>query len=85
MANWFNISCKKATYLISKKQEQGSLAIGESLQLFIHLFICDVCKLFKIQTTYILKNIHQHHHAETLTVAAKEKIAVVVKEEISNA
>ena len=84
MANWFNISCKKATYLISKKQE-SKLAIGERLQLFIHLFICDVCKLFKIQTAYILKNIHQHHHTETLTAAAKEKIAVVVKEEISKA
>ena len=84
MANWFNISCKKATYLISKKQE-SKLYIGESVQLFIHLFICDVCKLFKVQTNYILKNIHQHHENHQLTDAAKQAIANKVNEAIQTA
>jgi hypothetical protein len=83
MKNWFNISCHKATYLISKKQEDCRISMVERLQLSIHLFICDVCKLFRIQTNYIIKNIHQHHQAETLTDDAKEKIACVVKEEIA--
>ncbi len=82
MANWFNISCKKATFLISKKQE-SKLAIGESLQLFIHLLICDVCKLFKTQTNYLLHNIKIHQQTERLNEAAKEKMATVVKDEIS--
>ena len=84
MANWFNISCAKATYLISKKQE-CKLGFGENFQLAMHIAICDVCKLFKTQVNYIIKcsknHTHQEHH---LSHQAKQSIKTKVNEAISN-
>ena len=84
MANWFNISCAKATYLISKKQE-SSLGIVERLQLTIHIAICDVCKLFKVQIHYIIK-CSQHHSREKhhLSNQAKQTIKAKLNEAIGN-
>ena len=84
MANSLNISCKKATFLISKKQE-GKLALGERLQLTMHLFICDVCKLFNIQTNHILHKLkHQQKDAHSLSQESKKAIAIKVEDAINN-
>lgn len=84
MKNRLNISCKKAAYLISKKQE-SKLTLGERLQLKIHLFICDVCKLFNIQTNHILhKLMHQQKETHSLSEASKKAIAIKVDEAINN-
>ena len=84
MANWFNISCARATYLISKKQECG-LGIGERLQLTIHITICDVCKVFKIQINYIIKCSKNHSKEEHyLSSKAKQSIKAKVDEVINS-
>ncbi len=84
MANWFNISCAKTTYLISKKQESG-LGLGERIQLTIHIAICDVCKLFKIQINYIIKCSKNHSQEEhQLSSQAKQSIKAKVDEVISS-
>jgi hypothetical protein len=84
MANWFNISCAKATYLLSKKQESG-LAVAERIQLAIHITICDVCKLFKIQITYITKcSKNQSQEEHYLSSKAKQSIKAKVDEVISS-
>lgn len=84
MANWLIISCKSATYLISKQQE-GKLPVGERIQLIIHIFVCDVCKLFKIQTKHILHKIkHQKKESHSLSQEAKNVIAIKVNEAINN-
>ena len=46
------LSCYKATYLVSKKQE-AKLSLIEELKLKFHLSVCDVCKKFEIQTNAI--------------------------------
>jgi hypothetical protein len=84
MANWFNISCAKATYLISKKQESG-LGIGERILLALHIAICDVCKLFKVQINYITKCSKNHSQAEhRLSNQSKQTIKAKVDEVINS-
>lgn len=75
------ISCKDATYLVSKKEEK-KLSFLEMIQLKIHLLICIFCRLFEQQTKLIGKNAghaHEHHHAH-LSDASKQKILQALKE-----
>lgn len=69
----FNISCKKATYLVSKKEE-GKLSWIESIQLRSHMTICSLCRLFEQQSKLIAKHA-KHMHGETpLPEDQKKKI-----------
>ncbi|HEX3024302.1 MAG TPA: hypothetical protein VHP12_03740 [Chitinophagaceae bacterium] len=75
------ISCKDATYLVSKKEEK-KLAFLEMIQLKIHLLICVFCRLFELQSKLIGKNaahIHEHHHIH-LPEVSKGKIIQALKE-----
>lgn len=49
------ITCKQATDMVSKKEE-GKLSFLNKIQLWFHLFICTVCKLFYRQNELIIKN-----------------------------
>jgi predicted anti-sigma-YlaC factor YlaD len=75
------IPCKKATYLLSKKEE-GKLSFLEKIQLKAHLSICSFCRLFEQQTIFIGKNAkHIHNYNESvLPEQAKEKIIAALKE-----
>jgi hypothetical protein len=82
MMKFLNISCKKATFLISKKQET-KLSLKESIGLRLHLGICGFCNLFQKQTLFIGKNakhVHSHSHAESMSQTSKEKIINALKE-----
>ena len=68
-----NISCKKATYLISKK-EQGAIGLFERITLMIHLGICSLCKRFEQQTGFIIRNAKHEHGEEKLPEEVKLKI-----------
>ena len=59
------ISCKKATYLISQ-QEEKKLTIIERVQLSIHLKACSLCRLFKLQTNWMAKQLKRSGHDEQL-------------------
>jgi len=70
----FSISCKKATYLSSKKEE-GKLSWIEKIQLRSHMTICSLCRLFESQTQIIA---HHAKHAickDTLTDEVKNKMS----------
>jgi predicted anti-sigma-YlaC factor YlaD len=69
----FTISCKKATYLVSKKEE-GKLNWIESIQLRTHMTICSLCRLFEQQSRFITKHAKHMHSDETLTEDQKKKI-----------
>lgn len=58
------ISCKEATYLISKKEE-GKLTLAERLKLSVHLAICSICRAFEKQSKFIAH--HASHIEDTLT------------------
>ena len=77
-----NITCKKATLLISKKEE-NKLSWLEKWQLCGHLTICRLCRKFEHQSGFIGRNaklLHEYIHA-TLSPEAKEKIKAALKEQ----
>ncbi len=79
-----NITCKKATLLISMKEE-GKLSFTQRLQLRMHLSVCSMCKLFEKQSLFISKNArHLHEHSDTpLSSDAKGRMSKVIKEATS--
>jgi hypothetical protein len=80
MKRLLNISCKKATYLISLKEEK---AIGflNNIKLKLHLGICSACRLFENQSWFIKINAnHNHEHLDvTLSEEAKQKLSTALK------
>ena len=83
MKKLINISCKKATYLISQKEE-GEINFWDSIKLRIHLGICSVCKIFAKQSWFIKINAkHNHGYLDTsLSIEAKQKIELALKSEL---
>jgi len=58
------ISCKKAGFLLSKKEE-NKLTWLEKIQLKGHITICSLCRRFEEQTGWIILNAkHAHTHSE---------------------
>jgi hypothetical protein len=78
--NLFMISCKKATYLLSKKEE-NKLSWLEKLKLRSHLTICSICRKFEQQTGFIILNTKHVHVDATLSIETKEKMETAVKRE----
>lgn len=75
------LSCEKATFLITKKEE-GKLTFKESLQLKLHLGICDFCKRFNQQTKFFTgrsKQLHEHSNA-ALSPEKKQAIQSLMKD-----
>ncbi|MGZ3872687.1 MAG: hypothetical protein ACXVJD_07200 [Mucilaginibacter sp.] len=54
-------NCKKATFLIEKKQI-GSISKREKLELKIHLAGCSVCRIFEQQSIIISRLVHDLLH-----------------------
>jgi len=69
------ISCKEATKFISQKEE-GKLTFHQRWQLWQHLAICAVCRLFNKQNKVIINNaLHLHEYNDfRLTQSEKESI-----------
>ncbi len=76
----FEISCKRATFLASKK-EVGKTSFFENFQLQLHYKICSGCRLFDKQTTLIGKNAkHTHKHADAnMRLEKKQEIKDILK------
>ncbi len=79
------LSCKKATYLISLREE-GKLPPYQQVQLRIHLAVCSMCKLFAKQTAFITRRLLDAKpptQATNLSEPARKKLEAFVKEIIS--
>lgn len=76
-----SISCKKATFLASKK-EAGKISMADKIKLKLHYTICDGCKLFAKQSSFIVENSKQLHlhHNESLSNEKKEKMKKIMKD-----
>ena len=77
--NLLNISCKKATYLLSKKEE-NKLSWLDRVKLRGHLTICSLCRKFEQQTSFIGFITKHGHEQAVLSVEAKEKMKTVLKD-----
>jgi hypothetical protein len=78
------LTCKKATYFISLKEE-GRLTFIQRIQLRIHIAVCVFCRLFEKQAAFFTKNaVHlQDHCPAPLSREAKESMRKVIKAAIS--
>jgi len=54
-----SISCKKATELVSKKEE-GKISLSERYQLLRHMAVCYLCRFFVSQNNQILKSTSEY-------------------------
>lgn len=67
------ISCKTATFLASKKEE-NKISFIESIKLKFHHKICESCRMFDEQTKFIGKNAaHLHQHTNMVLRAEKKQ------------
>ncbi|HRI20260.1 MAG TPA: hypothetical protein PLA68_04880 [Panacibacter sp.] len=74
------ITCKEATKFISQKEE-GKLSLRQRWQLWMHLGVCAVCRIFERQNKVIIKNaphLHEHLNA-SLSVLEKESIVAALE------
>jgi len=80
MKRLLNITCKRATYLISKK-EDDSIGFLDKMKLRLHLGVCGACRLFEKQSWFIKLNAkHNHEHLDvSLSDSAKEKMSAALK------
>ncbi|MFN8282738.1 MAG: hypothetical protein U0U67_05955 [Chitinophagales bacterium] len=58
------LTCKEATLLTCKKQEQA-VTVKEKLQLWLHLLICRVCSLFYKQSTLLHEHLTNMHNNQS--------------------
>lgn len=52
LMKYFMISCKEATFLITKKEERA-LSLKQQIQLAVHASMCSFCKKFETQSKII--------------------------------
>jgi predicted anti-sigma-YlaC factor YlaD len=74
-----NTSCKKATYLVSKKEE-GKLTWLESIRLRSHLSICSLCRKFELQTAFIGRMAKEAAQQLSLPAESKNRIKQSLEE-----
>lgn len=81
MKQLINITCKRATYLISKNEEHR-LTLFEWIKLQLHLSVCSLCKRFQTQTKLIGENARHSHEYKQLKLsdAVKERIQQILKD-----
>lgn len=76
-------NCKKATFLIEKKQEKR-LSVSEYLQLRYHLTGCSVCRLYRQQSEMINRVLRQRpFYPDTVEMAADTAYKQKLKEMIA--
>ncbi len=71
--NFLNISCKHATYLVSKKEEK-KLTWLEKIKLRGHMTICSICRHFEEQTAFIGRMAKQQQIDAHLPEEVKKRI-----------
>lgn len=79
MLKFLMLSCKEATYLLSKKEE-NKLSWIEKIKLRSHLSICSLCKRFEQQTGFIILNTKHTDSNAVLSMEAKEKMNSFLKD-----
>lgn len=80
MLKWLLISCKEATYLVSKKEE-NKLTWLSKIKLRGHLAICSMCRRFEQQSGFIGRMAAGVHVHATLSPESKEKMQKTLQDQ----
>lgn len=78
MPKIFMITCREATLYISKKEEH-KLPLAERTKLFLHLMICEFCKLFYKQSRYLTVEIKHLYTDSELSSKDKENLEQLIE------
>lgn len=70
------ISCKEAS-LLSAKNEDGKLTLGEKFRLRLHIMICKVCQVVQKQNKFVID------HAKNVDSRIVDKLTAEEKDEIA--
>lgn len=82
MSNRIKISCKEASFIISKKQET-KISFTENLKLRLHILYCKTCTLFLKQTNFILLQLKKkNNRTYKLSSETKDKMQRQLDNEI---
>ena len=71
-----HISCKQATTYIVKKEE-GKISLYNRLQLWLHLGICGLCKLFMKQNKLINQSAGELDNHTNSSLSTEEKNTII--------
>jgi hypothetical protein len=77
----FMITCKEATMIIVKKAELN-VTFSERLRLFLHLLICQYCRLFEKQNKIIDNIISNWKTNKKLSLEQKNELKLKIEGEI---
>ena len=75
MRGWYNKisnNCKKATFLIDKKNLEG-ISFLQHMELQVHLVGCSICRLYQKQSQAIDKMVDNIYHTNTSTEFALDE------------
>jgi len=75
------ITCKEATMLSVQKAEV-KLSFSDRMRLFIHLLICQYCRLFDKQMKMIDKLISNWKTDKKLSEIEKDQLQIVIEKEL---
>ncbi len=76
------LNCKEATELVLKSEEEN-IGLKNRMNLWFHLMMCSLCKLFAIQSMQITKAAKLIQHNETISLSNNDKKTIVEKLENS--
>lgn len=72
------ITCVEATNFISLKEER-KLSLKQYIQLWLHLGVCSLCKLFYRQNKIITKSAGKLHEHATAKLSPEQKDTIIAK------
>ena len=70
------ITCKEATRYISRKEE-GRLSIKQQAQLWMHLAVCSICRLFRQQNSIIITSTRKIEEDSNTALSDHEKQKII--------
>ncbi len=73
------VSCKKATFLLSKKEE-NKLSWLDRIRLKSHMLMCNICHRFEEQAGFIISQSRLENHQESLSPERKETMKKVLQD-----
>ncbi len=77
------ITCQQAVKFITEKEED-KLSIKQHLQLWLHLSVCAICRIFENQNKVIIGSAPQLHEHIDASLSTHEKASIVAVLEKDN-
>lgn len=71
-----SITCKQAVDYVSKKEE-GKLSSWQRMQLWRHVAVCSLCRLFALQNKIIIKSLSEQNQDQDYHLPEEKKQEII--------